>query len=144
MPPNPVRAVDLAAYLLGKLGPLPQMKLHKLLYYCQAWSVVWDKRPIFSDRIEAWTNGPVVPSLWADHRYEYTINEVGGDASKLDSDARDTADVVLTHYGTMSGLELSALTHRERPWQEARVGIASGPSNREITMDMLDRGYARP
>ncbi|MDY6802276.1 MAG: DUF4065 domain-containing protein, partial [Cyanobacteriota bacterium] len=56
-----VKVMDVAAYILKKLGPLSAMKLHKLLYYSQAWSLVWDEQPLFSERIEAWANGPVIP-----------------------------------------------------------------------------------
>ena len=31
-------------------------KLQKLVYYCQAWSLVWDEEPLFEARIEAWAN----------------------------------------------------------------------------------------
>ena len=34
-------AHDVAAYILKKLGPMTAMKLQKLVYYCQAWSLVW-------------------------------------------------------------------------------------------------------
>ena len=37
-----VRAYDVAVYILNKLGSCTSMKLHKLLYFCQAWSLVWD------------------------------------------------------------------------------------------------------
>jgi hypothetical protein len=35
------------------------MKLHKILYYCQAWSLVWDDKPLFRERIEAWVTVPL-------------------------------------------------------------------------------------
>ena len=37
-----VSAGDVAAYILRKQGTLPAMKLQKLVYYSQAWSLVWD------------------------------------------------------------------------------------------------------
>lgn len=30
------------------------------MYYAQAWSLVWDEKPLFPERIEAWVNGPVL------------------------------------------------------------------------------------
>ena len=39
---------DSVAYILSKLGQMPAVKLHKLLYYSQAWSLVWDDRPLFT------------------------------------------------------------------------------------------------
>jgi len=55
---------DVAKYILEKQGPMSIGKLHKLLYYCQAWSLVWDEKPIFDSRIEAWISGPVVREIY--------------------------------------------------------------------------------
>jgi uncharacterized phage-associated protein len=126
---------DVAAYMLQKQGPMTAMKLQKLVYYGQAWSLVWDERPLFPQRIEAWANGPVAPDLFFAHRGEFTItNEHLGDAKKLTQDERDTIDAVLTHYGPKSSQWLSDLTHREDPWQDARRGLADAErSNVQIT-----------
>ena len=45
---------DVAAYILKQRGPLTAMKLQKLVYYSQAWSIVWDDDAVFSEEIEAW------------------------------------------------------------------------------------------
>lgn len=44
---------DVAAYILAKHGPMTAMKLEKLVYYSQAWSLVWDDKPLFRSKIEA-------------------------------------------------------------------------------------------
>ena len=53
-----VNVLDIAAYILCKQGAMTAMKLQKLVYYSQAWSLVWDDKPLFRERIEAWANGP--------------------------------------------------------------------------------------
>ena len=55
---------DVAKYILEKLGTLSTMKLQKLCYYCQAWSLVWDDTPLFDEKFEAWANGPVCRELF--------------------------------------------------------------------------------
>ena len=55
-----VSVLDVAAYILKKLGSMTTMKLQKLVYYSQAWSLVWDEQSLFIESIEAWANGPVV------------------------------------------------------------------------------------
>lgn len=42
---------------------LTHLRLQKLLYYVQAWSMAMRSRPMFPERIEAWGHGPVVPNL---------------------------------------------------------------------------------
>ena len=41
--------LDVAAYILERQGRMPTTKLQKLVYYCQAWSLVWDERPLFDE-----------------------------------------------------------------------------------------------
>ena len=63
-----VSVYDVAQYILGKIGPLTTMKLQKLLYYSQAWSLVWDDKPLFAEEFEAWANGPVCRELYNMHK----------------------------------------------------------------------------
>ena len=35
-------ALDVAKYILKEHGEMTAMKLQKLVYYCQAWSLVWE------------------------------------------------------------------------------------------------------
>lgn len=60
---------DVAKYILEKLGTLSTMKLQKLCYYCQAWSLVWDDTPLFDEKFEAWANGPVCRNCFSHKRY---------------------------------------------------------------------------
>ncbi len=55
---------DVAAIILQECGEMTAMKLQKLVYYSQAWSLVWDDAPSFPEEIQAWANGPVVPVLY--------------------------------------------------------------------------------
>ena len=44
---------DVARYILEVKGSMSTMKLQKLCYYCQAWSLVWDDSPLFDEDFEA-------------------------------------------------------------------------------------------
>lgn len=124
---GPVSAHDVAAYIIDRTGPITAMKLQKLLYYSQAWSLVWDECPLFEEGIEAWANGPVVPEIYACHRGELIIASWKlGQAARLTQDQRDTVEGVLSHYGEKSAQYLSDLTHAEAPWCEARKGLPEG------------------
>ena len=135
---------DVAAFILKKRGKMTAMKLHKLLYYAQAWSLVWDEKPLFSARIEAWANGPVVPHLYATHRgcFEVSNHNVSGDPTTLSNEQIATVEGVLEFYGDKSSQWLSDLTHSERPWREARIGLAPGERGKnEITHDVMAEYY---
>ena len=134
---------DVAAYILHKRGPVPAMKLQKLLYYAQAWSLVWDERPLFDARIEAWANGPVVVDAYDYHRRCFVVKEwLIGDKNKLDETALETIDAVLEYYGDKESFWLSSLTHQEDPWKNARNGLARGQrGNHEITHAAMAEYY---
>jgi uncharacterized phage-associated protein len=135
--------LDVAAYILEKAGPMPAMKLQKLVYYSQAWSLVWDDKPLFPNRIEAWANGPVVRDLYEAHRGQFQVTRLAcGNPAALSLSECETIDGVLRFYGDKPGQWLSDLTHREEPWRESRNGLAPGEySDREITHAQLAEYY---
>ena len=134
---------DVAAYILKKQGEMSAMKLQKLVYYSQAWSLVWDEKPLFKAKIEAWANGPVVPLLYHQHRGQFSVKEwPDGDYTKITGEAKTTVDSVLKFYGDKTGHWLSELTHKERPWRDAREGLSDDDrSNREITLAAMAEYY---
>jgi len=71
-----VSVYDVAKYILDKLGMITTMKLQKLVYYSQAWSLVWDEAPLYEEEIQAWSNGPVIPKLYYYHRGNYYITNL--------------------------------------------------------------------
>ncbi len=122
-----VSVFDVAAHILKRVGPLDTMKLQKLVYYSQAWSLVWDGQPLFHESIEAWANGPVCPELYQAHRGDFQITSLPkGDPSILVAEQLETIEGVLKFYGSKSGWWLSELTHREHPWLDARNGLNPG------------------
>lgn len=134
MPP-PANINDICDYIIRSMneaGESPSvLKMQKLLYYCQAWHLAIFKDPLFSGQFQAWVRGPVSREVYdrfinkamfapleeADIRPEFANVEIPADARKL-------VDQVLETYGKYSDTQLAELTHRERPWIEARGGIA--------------------
>ncbi len=136
---------DVAAYILEKCEHSTHMKLQKLVYYAQAWSLVWDESPLFDEKIEAWANGPVVPSLFAKLRGTFTVTRriLGkGAPSKLKEHQKETIDAVVEFYAQRDAQWLSDLTHMEAPWADARRGLALGErGNNEITHAAMAEYY---
>ena len=135
--------LDVASYILSQKGKMTAMKLQKLAYYSQAWSLVWDEAPLFNDKIEAWVNGPVAPTLYHAHKGHFIIGKVqGGDARRLNKIQKETIGIILEHYGDKSSQWLSDLTHAEEPWQNARKGLSPRTrGNREITKAAMAEYY---
>jgi uncharacterized phage-associated protein len=139
-------AHDVAAYVLRQAGPMSHMKLQKLVYYAQAWSLVWDDEALFDDRIEAWANGPVVPTLYQTLKGKFKIEGADlptGQPDRVSSTQRETIDRVLAFYGHRDSQWLSDLTHMERPWLDARRGLPAGArSSNEISLSSMSEYYS--
>lgn len=127
---KPVSVLDVAAFILEKQPkkqPLTAWKLQKLVYYCQAWSLVWDEKPLFKEKILAWANGPVVKELYTQHKGLFYVKEMAkGHPDHLSVNQKDTIEHVLKAYGDKTAQWLSDLTHMEEPWIEARKGLKPG------------------
>lgn len=124
---------DVASYILDKQGSMTTWKLQKLVYYSQAWSLVWDDDAIFPEEIEAWANGPVVRELYNAHRGQYRLRSLrDGNLGALTEDQRMTVEAVQDFYGDKSPQWLSDLTHMENPWRLARIGVPEGERGNSI------------
>ena len=119
---------DVAKYILEQKGTMSTMKLQKLCYYCQAWSLVWDDKPLFDEEFHAWANGPVCKELFYKTKGQYSVSayDESGEANNLTGEQLETIDAVLEHYAPHNAQWLSQLTHMEDPWKEARQGVPAG------------------
>jgi uncharacterized phage-associated protein len=135
---------DVARYILDKQGSMTVMKLQKLVYYCQAWSLVWDDKPLFAEEIQAWASGPVVRKLYNAHKGMFAISDISkGDVDNLNTEQKATIDSVLKAYGDKSALWLADLTHMEDPWKKAREGYEPGDNcENEITLASIAEYYS--
>jgi uncharacterized phage-associated protein len=147
---------DACDYIIVKLKTgglsLSVLKLQKLLYYVQAWSLALRHRRLFEGRFQAWVHGPVsreiydrflaTKSLYSDVNADDVRPDFDLDA--LDPEERTHIDTVLDVYAKFHGSQLEDLTHNEEPWIEARKGYR--PSERcenEINESTMERFYAQ-
>jgi len=118
--------------------------LQKLMYYTQAWSLALNGKCLFDEDFEAWTHGPVLPSLW--HRFkEFGWDSIPPEAiiSKCDLSTEDEKFLsdILNSYGDLSAKHLEELTHSETPWREARGNLPIEVSSTQIISKELMREY---
>lgn len=138
-------ADEVASVIIARNGPwLDAMRLQKLLYYVQAWHVAVTDRPLFPEPIKAWRDGPVVPEVRKARVERDTRRAATQDIDniRLDDLTSDLIDLVLAAYGSMSGDELSALTHVEEPWKQARGDSPEEAHGyRPITLESMAEFY---
>lgn len=127
--------IDVAKYISERHGEMSAMKLQKLMYYAQAWNLVWLERPLFDDDFEAWANGPVLASIYGLHRGMFSVSTAmfsQGDTAALHDIERANIDKVLDFYGQHTAQVLSNLTHQEMPWLQARADLPPGASSNAL------------
>jgi uncharacterized phage-associated protein len=137
---------DIAAFIISQKHPLPILRLHKLLYYCQAWSLVWDEKPLFEQAIYAWSGGPVIKEFYDAYkgRYEMDLSDIPklGNPDTLDETQKETVQAVLRDYGNQSVQWLRDLIVMEKPWRDARKGLDDREGGgREITLASMAEYY---
>lgn len=138
---------DVAAAIITRLGPTDNMKLQKLLFFAQGWSLAWRGEPLFDESIEAWELGPVVDAayqVYKDYRWHEIDAPRSGDPGALSEEDRQTLAAVLDLYGAMSGRDLSELTHGNAAWAEAYARRHAPVRSRQIIdPDKLVRALRR-
>jgi len=122
---------------------ITNLKLQKLLYYAQAWYLVFNDRPLFDENIEAWVHGPVVPEIFRlyKHLRWSPIPDAGAavDSENIEDHLREVFRV----YGGLSATKLERLTHSEEPWKDARRGLPiDEPSRNVISPESMKRYYS--
>lgn len=125
------------------------MTLQKILYLVQAAHLVWHGTPAFSDDIQAYVYGPVVP--WVEYRYRantrggtHIDHPVGADVTDLPATVDATIDAVLQEYGDASGTSLARLVKKPgSPWREARGELPDSEPSRAVLPLASIRDYHR-
>lgn len=137
-----MQADELADVLVAKQSGLTAMKLQKLLYYVQGWHLAITGEPLFEEDFKGYADGPVLVSVWRARQDPTTRRHQAATLPTLTPEAEKIVQLVLTEYGGRSGDELSALSHSERPWQEARVGLREGErGSRPVTKESMTRFF---
>lgn len=136
---------DTAKYILEHTGSISTWKLQKLCYYAQAWSLAWTSTAIFDEEFEAWSNGPVCPDLFREHRGLFIISAAQihkGDPKNLKECEKENIDIVLSNYGDKDAYWLREQTHNETPWMQARGDLPEGiPCQNVISKDSMGEFY---
>ena len=159
---------DLARYTILRLiqngNTICPLKLQKVLYYMQAWHLVYFEREntLFEDIPEAWVNGPVYRQIYDTYRHigiydQIMLKDINSTEATLSEDISNLRDKlnlsqtqyefiesILRHYGTMSHDRLVFLTHSQKPWNDARIGLEPFEyTDQKISLDNMYDYYSK-
>ena len=125
--------------------PISNLKLQKLLYYVQGWSLALYDRAAFYEEIQAWVHGPVVPAAFYEYKhYRWNPIEVPLETIAISQAESDHIREVLSVYGKFTALQLERISHEESPWKDARVGLEPNATSRNIiTTDSMKAYFSQ-
>lgn len=120
-----VTAIDIAnffiLYFQGEDNDLTVTKLNKLVYYAQGHYLAEKGVPLFNEEIEAWSHGPVIPSVYRKFKNQGILAKTseGFCEDKITDEIRDMLlDVAMT-FEEYSASALTRLTHKKgTPWSK--------------------------
>lgn len=122
---------------------ISNLRLQKLLYFIQAQFLVSTGDPCFSERIEAWDFGPVVPVAY--DRYKSYGSSSIPDLSRdptcgISPTDRRLIEMIVDKCSHLSTSKLVEITHRQSPWKKAYNPYRRNPiSNDSIKEFFLDK-----
>lgn len=119
------------------------LKLQLLSYYAQGYMLAQGVE-LFPEDFEAWQAGPVIPEMFRRHANcdseHGQVSPVGATVELDDSVVKEVSDIVAA-YGRYTETDLSAMTHRENPWIDARVGLPEDRGSQEVIEKGALRSY---
>jgi uncharacterized phage-associated protein len=128
-----IKALDVAMYFLSRANEseesdISNLKLQKLIYYAQAYHLAIFESPFFDEDFEAWTHGPVCPSVY--HQYKQfgalPINiDSETDLNQFSEDQLELLEEIYDVFGQFSAWKLRNMTHEEAPWKEKEAVAGS-------------------
>ena len=104
---------------------ISNLKLQKILYLVQAYFLMQTKKPCFSEEIEAWNFGPVIPDVYRRYKQfgstdiqirHQSLEETQKGFGKED---RKRIEEVVDRFADFSAADLTILTQNQMPWIEA-------------------------
>ena len=138
-------ALDVARYIifyeLAHGRATTNLRLQKLLYFVQAAFIAAtpDKSPCFTDKVEAWGYGPVVPLVYFEYsRYgaePIPVKEMA--SSMFHSEDLAIINTMLDQCGALSARDMVEITKQQDPWMD----VYSPDSQNEITVDDMRRYF---
>ncbi|NFM45170.1 DUF4065 domain-containing protein [Clostridium botulinum] len=127
---------------------LTHLKLQKLCFYAQAWSLVWNNKELFNGEFQAWVHGPVNVDLYRrySHKSAEPIEELMNtfNLNLFDEKERYVLNMIWENYGQYTAKILERMTHQEEPWKATRGDLpASARSEKVICNESIKRYYSQ-
>ena len=102
---------------------MDEMRMHKLMYFAQRESLMYNKEPLFDATFYGWKYGPVLKEVRNQFKKDLNLEELTKLKDSVSDDTKKLLESVFDRYGSLSSWKLSALSHEEFSWKMARSGL---------------------
>ena len=101
---------------------MDEMKMHKLMYFVQRESLMYNKDVLFQEDFLGWKYGPVLKSVRSEYMTSKPFENVEGTVCQT---TKSLVETVMNRYSELSSWRLSSLSHNEFSWKCSRKGLDS-------------------
>lgn len=116
---------------------IDELKLQKLIYFCQREKLALINEPLFDDEMQGWIHGPVSPLVRSYYDQKHGIMT---DTDSLSEEDEYIIRNVINQYGNIASWKLRDLSHEEFSWQQSRKGLAPNQrGNNVISIDDIKK-----
>lgn len=135
-------AIDVSRYIINECHKqnlsISNLKLQKLLYFAQGYSLALTDTPLFYNEIEAWDFGPVVPEVYREYKMfganeipvidsyydidfdsEDFLSEIKFDDNIFNGNQKLIMNAVVKQFGKFTANDLVNMTHKQSPWKDS-------------------------
>lgn len=102
---------------------MDEMRMHKLMYFAQRESLMYNKEPLFDATFYGWKYGPVLKEVRNQFKKDLNLEELTKLKDSVSDNTKKILESVFDRYGSLSSWKLSALSHEEFSWKMARSGL---------------------
>lgn len=114
---------------------MDEMKMHKLMYFAQRESLMYNNEVLFEGKFYGWKYGPVLKEVRGAYFSENPFSDV---TEKVSGKTLVLLKSVLDRYGLLSSWKLSSLSHEEFSWKKSRTGLDAGADGDvELSLDAM-------
>lgn len=157
------RVLDVCRYIINYSNRegygVSNLKLQKLLYFIQVYFLMnsANQEPCFSEKIEAWDFGPVVPVAYHEYKqygstdippvesyieYErdnpWNVSRIEYDGECILGKDKELINTVIKELSNYSATDLVTISHNQDPWKDAYVQY----KNNEITISSMRKYFS--
>ena len=124
-------AMNIASEIIRQYGErhksITNLKLQKVLYYVQVYSLQNQGRALFDDDFQAWRHGPVIPEVYDIFR-KYVSDDIKeddqtvlGNRIEIDETSKSMIEKIVEKTLPLDAWDMVYKTHETRPWKDTYI-----------------------